>query len=162
MGFTFGYNWLQYSTLLDEARVQEAEASLTRLLGDAALRDRSFIDVGAGSRAEVESFGIRPGDPIVPVGPFTVMKNEKLLMSKAFDNRFGCALAIEALRRLQGRPHPNEVYGIGNVQEEVGLRGAATTTHVVAPDIGFALDVGIAGDTPGIGPDDAAHMRCCK
>jgi len=114
-----------------------------------------FIDVGASSRDEAESFGIRPGDPVVPICPFTVMKNEKLLMAKAWDNRFGCGLAIEVLRRLQGQPHPNEVYGVGNVQEEVGLRGAVTTTNAIGPDIGFALDTGIAGDTPGIKPDEA-------
>jgi putative aminopeptidase FrvX len=114
-----------------------------------------FIDVGAFSRAEAESFGIRPGDPVVPICPFTVMKNQKLLMAKAWDNRFGCALAIEVMRRLQGEPHPNEVYGVGNVQEEVGLRGAVTTTNLIAPDIGFAFDTGIAGDTPGIKPDEA-------
>lgn len=114
-----------------------------------------FIDIGASSRAEAESYGIRPGDPIVPMCPFTVMKNEKLLMAKAWDNRFGCALAIEVLRRLQDQAHPNEVFGVGNVQEEVGLRGANTTTYTIKPDIGFALDTGIAGDTPGISPDEA-------
>jgi endoglucanase len=114
-----------------------------------------FIDVGASSRAEAVSFGIRPGDPVVPICPFTVMKNEKLLMAKAWDNRFGCALAIEVMRRLKGEQHPNEVYGVGNVQEEVGLRGAVTTTNAICPDIGFALDTGIAGDTPGIKPDEA-------
>jgi endoglucanase len=115
-----------------------------------------FIDIGASSRAEAESFGIRPGDPVVVVCPFTEMKNPKLLMAKAWDNRFGCALAIEVMKRLKGQPHPNQVYGVGNVQEEVGLRGATTTTNLIAPDIGFALDTGIAGDTPGIKPDDAA------
>src|SRR5215211_3779641 len=114
-----------------------------------------YIDIGASSREQAESFGIRPGDPVVPICPFTVMKNEKLLMAKAWDNRFGCGLAIEVMRRLQGQPHPNEVYGVGNVQEEVGLRGATTTTNMIAPDIGFALDTGIAGDTPGISADDA-------
>jgi len=115
-----------------------------------------FIDVGASSRAEAEAFGIRPGDPVVVICPFTVMKNERLLMAKAWDNRFGCALAIEVLRRLKGQQHPNTVYAVGNVQEEVGLRGATTTTNLIAPDIGFALDTGIAGDTPGVAPDDAA------
>jgi endoglucanase len=114
-----------------------------------------FIDVGASSREEVQSFGIRPGDPVVPVCPFTVMRNPKLLMTKAWDNRFGCALAIEVMRRLKGQSHPNVLYAVGNVQEEVGLRGAATTTNLIEPDIGFALDTGIAGDTPGIGPDEA-------
>jgi putative aminopeptidase FrvX len=114
-----------------------------------------FIDVGAFSREEAQSFGIRPGDPVVPVCPFTVMHNPKLLMTKAWDNRFGCALAIEVMRRLKGQPHPNVLYAVGNVQEEVGLRGATTTTNLIEPDIGFALDTGIAGDTPGIGPDEA-------
>ncbi len=41
------------------------------------------------------------------------------------------------------------------MQEEVGLRGSVTTTNAIAPDIGFALDTGIAGDTPGIKPDEA-------
>ena len=114
-----------------------------------------FVDIGASSREEAESWGIRPGDPVVPVCPFTVMRNPDLLMAKAWDNRFGCALAIEVLRRLKGQQHLNQVYAVGNVQEEVGLRGATTTTNLIEPDIGFALDTGIAGDTPGISPDDA-------
>ena len=114
-----------------------------------------FIDVGAFSREEAQSFGIRPGDPVVPVCPFTVMRNPKLLMTKAWDNRFGCALAIEVMRRLKGQPHPNVLYAVGNVQEEVGLRGATTTTNLIEPDIGFALDTGIAGDMPGVNPDQA-------
>lgn len=115
-----------------------------------------FIDIGAASRAEAESWGVRPGDPAVPASSFTAMRSDKMLLAKAWDNRFGCALAIEVLRRLQGEPHPNVVYAGGTVQEEVGLRGATTASYLVAPDIGFAFDTGIAGDTPGIEPDEAA------
>jgi endoglucanase len=119
-------------------------------------RKTMFIDIGAASKAEAESWGVRPGDSVVPVGPFAQMRNPDMLMAKAWDNRFGCALAIETLRRLGELAHPNVVYGVGTVQEEVGLRGAATTTNLIAPDIGIALDTGIAGDMPGVGPDDAA------
>ena len=115
-----------------------------------------FIDIGAASKAEAESWGVRPGDAVVPVGPFAQMRNPDLLMSKAWDNRFGCALAVEALRHLRDQPHPNTVYAVGNVQEEVGLRGAMTTTNLIQPDIGIALDTGIAGDMPGVSVDDAA------
>lgn len=114
-----------------------------------------FIDIGASSKDEATAWGVRPGDPVVPVCPFTVMRNPELLMAKAWDNRFGCALAIEVVRQLKGQSHPNQVYAVGNVQEEVGLRGSTTTTNLIAPDIGFALDTGIAGDMPGVTPDEA-------
>lgn len=114
-----------------------------------------FIDIGATSKEEAESWGIRPGDMITPYFEFNVMKNEKLLLAKAWDNRIGCAIAIEVLKRLKGENHPNVVFGVGNVQEEVGLRGAKTSTFKVQPDIGFAVDVGIAGDTPGITPKES-------
>lgn len=114
-----------------------------------------FIDVGASSKEEAMEFGIRPGDSIVPVCEFTVMKNEKYLMNKAWDNRIGCAIAIDVLKNLQGVDHPNVVYGVGTVQEEVGLRGARTSAHLIQPDIGFAVDTGIPGDTPGITDKEA-------
>ncbi|WP_026569749.1 M42 family metallopeptidase [Sediminibacillus terrae] len=114
-----------------------------------------FIDIGASSREEAEEFGVRPGDSVVPYFEFTQMNNEKLLLAKAWDNRIGCAIAIEVLKRLKGENHPNVVYGVGTVQEEVGLRGARTATHTIKPDIGFGVDVGIAGDTPGISDKEA-------
>lgn len=115
-----------------------------------------FIDVGAKDREEAtEVFGIKPGDPIVPVSPFTVLKNPKLLMAKAWDDRLGCALFVDVLRELAKFEHPNTVYGVGTTQEEVGLRGAQTSVDVVNPDISIATDVGIAGDMPGVKEEDA-------
>lgn len=107
-----------------------------------------FIDIGALSGEEAREVGVRPGDAVVPVCPFTLLANPKLLMAKAWDNRVGCIAVVELLRSLTS--HPNAVYGVATVQEEVGLRGAETSTEVVAPDVGFAVDVCIAGDTPGI------------
>jgi len=114
-----------------------------------------FIDIGAESREQAIEFGVRPGDPIIPHCDFTVMLNEKILMNKAWDNRAGCAVAVMTLEELQGQEHPNEVYAVGNVQEEVGLRGAVTMSNLIQPDIGIALDVGIAGDVPGVGETEA-------
>lgn len=114
-----------------------------------------FIDIGAANKQEAIDFGVVPGDSVVPVCDFTVMKNEKYLMAKAWDNRIGCAIAIEVLRQLKDVAHPNVVYGVGTVQEEVGLRGAKTSTYQIQPDIGFAVDVGIAGDTPGVTEKEA-------
>lgn len=114
-------------------------------------KDAMFIDVGAKDQAEaIEVFGIQPGDPIIPDSPFAVMNNPDYLMAKAWDDRLGCAVFMELIKRLQGVDHPNTVYGVGTVQEEVGLRGAITTANLVDPDVGFALEVGVAGDTPGV------------
>lgn len=115
-----------------------------------------FIDIGASSKEEAEEFGVRPGDSIVPYFDFTVMNNEKMLLAKAWDNRIGCAIAIDVLKELKGEDHPNEVYGVGTVQEETGLRGARTSAHAIKPDIGFGVDVGIAGDMPGVSDKEAA------
>ncbi|WP_010532437.1 M42 family metallopeptidase [Lentibacillus jeotgali] len=114
-----------------------------------------FIDIGASSREEAQEFGVRPGDSIVPYFEFTQMKNEKMLMAKAWDNRIGCAIAIEVLKQLKGEKHPNIVYGVGTIQEEVGLRGARTSAYAIKPDIGFGVDVGIAGDMPGVSDKEA-------
>ncbi len=114
-----------------------------------------FIDIGATSRAEAEAAGVRPGDPIVPICPCQTLVNPNLIMAKAWDNRYGCAAAIDVLHNLQGKAHPNIVYGAGTVQEEVGLRGATTSTNLIKPDVGFALDVGIAGDTPEVKAHEA-------
>lgn len=115
-----------------------------------------FIDVGASGKKEVEeSFGIRPGNPIIPLSPFTVMKNGKTYLAKAWDDRVGCALMVDILKKLVSVDHPNTVYGVGTVQEEVGTRGAKTAAEVVNPDVAIVLEVGIAGDVPGIKPEEA-------
>ncbi len=117
--------------------------------------EKMFIDIGAMSKEEAESFGVRPGDSIVPYFEFTQLKNEKMLLAKAWDNRIGCAIAIDVLKQLKDEEHPNIVYGVGTIQEEVGLRGAKTSANLIQPDIGFGVDVGIAGDTPGIADHEA-------
>lgn len=114
-----------------------------------------YIDVGARSAEEVREMGVRPGDPIIPASAFTVMANPRFYLSKAFDDRVGCALAIEALQQLAGEGHPNTVYAVGTVQEEVGLRGAKTSAFAIDPDVGIVLEVDIAGDVPGIKPEES-------
>ena len=108
-----------------------------------------FIDVGAKDKAQALEMGIRPGDWIVPVSDFMTMRDGDLWAGKALDNRLGCLLALEVLKRLEGETHENVVYGGATVQEEVGTRGAGTLANLVQPDIAFAFDVGLAYDHPG-------------
>lgn len=117
-------------------------------------RKEMFIDVGARSRDEVTALGIRPGDPIVPDPAFTPLAGGRRVLGKAFDDRVGCAVAVEVMRRLASQEHPNTLVAAGTVQEEVGLRGAATLVEMASPDVAFALEVAIAGDTPGMKPED--------
>jgi endoglucanase len=115
-----------------------------------------FIDIGATSQVEVEATGVRVGDPIIPESDFTVLSvKQPTYMAKAFDDRVGCALLIAVMEALANGDHPNTIYGVGTVQEEVGLRGAATSVEMVAPDVAIILDIGPIGDVPGIKPDES-------
>lgn len=108
-----------------------------------------FIDVGAQEKFDVEKkLGVKPGDPIVPDSDFVKMGNPDLYLSKAFDNRVACAIALELLKKFKGVKHPNTILAGATVQEEVGLRGAATVAHLGDPDVCLVVDVGVAQDTP--------------
>ena len=122
-------------------------------------RDDVFLDVGARSKDEAEALGIRAGDPIVPATAFTELA-EGRYTGKAMDDRVGCVMLLETLRRLkeQGSKTPNTLYFVGTVQEEVGLRGAHTAALAVKPDLGISLEAGIAADHPG-GRADWAQER---
>ena len=109
-----------------------------------------FIDVGATSRQEAEALGIRPGDPVVPASPFEPLGPPGSFLAKAWDNRAGCAILVEVMRRLSTVPHPNTLFAVATVQEEVGLRGATTSVRAVAPDVALVVDTTVATDTPGI------------
>lgn len=114
-----------------------------------------YIDIGATSAKEVEEVGVRVGDPIVPLAPFQVLAGGQAYLAKAFDDRVGCAVLVEVMRRLAREGHPNIVYGVATVQEEVGLRGAATSVEKVNPEVALILESDIAGDVPGIKPEES-------
>lgn len=113
-----------------------------------------FLDIGASSRNRAEEMGVRPGDPVAPWSPFAELGGGRLL-GKAWDDRAGCALAIEVLRELAGREHPNAVYAVGTIQEESGLRGAKTSAALVEPEVALVAEVGVASDVPGSSQDGA-------
>jgi endoglucanase len=113
-----------------------------------------YIDIGATSQQEVEEAGVRIGDPIVPVSEFTILAGSRAYLSKAFDDRVGCALLIAVMQRLVGTDHPNALFGVATAQEEVGARGATTSVELINPDVAIISEVDIAGDVPGIKPEE--------
>jgi tetrahedral aminopeptidase len=103
--------------------------------------EKLFIDVGATNKKDCP---VKVGDVAAFDRPFVDLGGR--LVAKSLDNRAGVAVAIETLRRLGGGP--NEVYFAFTVQEEVGVRGATVSAYGVDPQIGLAIDVTPAGDTP--------------
>lgn len=114
--------------------------------------EKMFLDLGVSSKQEVLDLGVQVGDMITPCIKAKELNNEKYLLGKAWDNRVGCAVVSEVLRTHTG---DNTLYAVGTVQEEVGLRGAKTSSGLINPDIAISIDTGIAGCTPGITPDEA-------
>ena len=114
--------------------------------------DELFIDIGATSQEEANKMGVKVGDAICFDVKFAKIK-ENTVIGKAFDDRIGCVIMIEALKRL--KKTECTIYAVGTVQEEVGLRGAATAAFGIYPDFGIALDVTISGDTPEVKETDA-------
>lgn len=115
-----------------------------------------YIDIGVTSKAQAEEAGARLGDPVVPDAPFQSLFNNKVYMGKAFDDRVGVALMIETMRHFSSVYHPNVLYGVGTVMEEVGLRGAKTSADMVNPDAAIILEADICGDVPGIKPEESS------
>ncbi|MEJ2205002.1 MAG: M20/M25/M40 family metallo-hydrolase, partial [Gemmatimonadota bacterium] len=115
-----------------------------------------FLDVGATSRAEVETMGVRPGDGIAPQSEFLVLPNGRYA-AKAWDDRVGLAVMLAAARRMRDENLrvPGRVVGVATTQEEIGLRGAHTSVAMVDPDLGISIEAGVAADYPGMRPTQA-------
>ncbi len=118
-------------------------------------RDGLFLDVGAKSDAEVRDMGVSPGDPVVPDAPFAVLNGTGNYLGKGWDDRVGCAVIVEVMRRLATQPHPNQILYAITTQEEIGLRGAHTAADVIKPDIGIALEAGVTGDVFRTHPEES-------
>lgn len=114
--------------------------------------DQLFIDIGAKSQEETKKMGVKIGDPISFDVRFSKVGKDTVV-GKAFDNRIGCTVMIEVMKRLN--KNKCTVYAVGTVQEEVGLRGAATAAFGINPDVGIAIDVTVAGDMPGVRETEA-------
>lgn len=108
-----------------------------------------IFDAGFTDKVEAEQFGLAQGDIIVPQSQAILTANQKNVISKAWDNRYGILMVTELLENLSSQPLPNTLIAGANVQEEVGLRGAQVSTTKFDPDIFLAVDCSPAGDVYG-------------
>jgi len=117
-------------------------------------RDSLFLDIGAKTATEARAMGVEPGDPVVPDAPFEILNGSQNYLGKAWDDRAGCAVLLEVMRRFNTTSHPNQIFYAATTQEEVGLRGAHSAADAIKPDVGIAIEGGIAGDMPGTHPEE--------
>lgn len=109
-----------------------------------------YIDIGAGSRDEVEKLGIRIGDQAVWEGGYTELANPDIITAKGVDDRIGCSILIELVRTLQASDFAGTLQAVFSVREETGLFGAPVAGNALQPDYAVVVDTIPAGDTPDV------------
>ncbi len=117
-----------------------------------------WVDIGAKNKAEAEAL-VRSGDTLTFALGYRELLNG-FAASPAMDDKVGVWVAMEALKLLQGRPLRSSVYSVSTVAEEIGLRGATTATYTVNPQVGIAIDVCHATDTPGGDKKLLGEVKC--
>lgn len=117
-----------------------------------------WVDIGCKSKEEAEQL-VRCGDPLTFALGYRPLRNG-LAASPAMDDKVGLWVVMEAVKLLQGRPLRAAVYGVSTVAEEIGLRGATTAAYTVEPQVGIAVDVCHATDTPGNDKKTQGEVKC--
>lgn len=100
-----------------------------------------YVDIGADTDKEVYDLGIEVGDMVTYTTHFESFELQNIACGKAFDDRLGCFIISEVLKRLKDIKHSNSVYMAATSSEEVGIRGAKTSAYKVNPDVVFVIDV---------------------
>lgn len=106
-----------------------------------------YVDVGAGSAAEIRGMGIEAGCAVVYEPRFQALADGRV-SGTSLDDRAGCTALVALAERAAGKRPAASLYLVGSVQEEFNLRGAMVAAGAIQPDVAIALDVMIAGDTP--------------
>lgn len=120
-----------------------------------------FIDIGCIDKASAAEL-VSIGDPVTfSVGVERLQGTR--LTSRALDDKMGAFIVAQVLREVRRRNNLTvDLYGVSTVQEEVGLRGGATSAYGVQPDIGIAVEVGFASDYPGADHKDLGEISLGK
>lgn len=148
-----GWNWqtlLSQQIIFDNGIVGVVGAKPPHVMNEAerklpAQDKNMFIDVGGSSRSQVKNLGIDIGSTATFNTKFQSL-NGGFVTGKALDNRAGVVTMIEVMKKLNTK---NTVYGVGTVQEEVGLKGAKVVSDRLKPDLAIVVDTSLSGDHPG-------------
>ncbi len=104
------------------------------------------LDIGARSKEDVKAAGVQIGDMVLFDNPFAYTYDNKRVISKAIDNRYGCGLALDAIEAFQDIDLPFHIAIGATVQEEIGLRGIESAINKIKPDVFIALDASPVND----------------
>jgi len=108
-----------------------------------------FVDFGFTHKEEALKQGVKPGDMVTYATDFAVLHGGTRILGKAFDNRYSLVMGLSILEALKNKELPFDLYVGASVQEEVGLRGATTSSTMIAPDLAIILDCSPARDSSG-------------
>jgi tetrahedral aminopeptidase len=157
-------------TVAQRVRVHTARGSILGVLGRRPVHlmeaeDRSkpvklddlWIDIGARDRAHAQEL-VEIGDCVTYAQELERLQGD-LCVARSFDNKMGLFIVAEALRLLSDKLIEAAVYGVGTVQEEIGLRGARTSAYGLDPVVGIAVDVHHAMDYPGANKKKVGDLR---
>lgn len=122
-----------------------------------ARHEDMFIDIGCSTKEEALR-KVSIADPIV-FEPNSGVLNGRLCYGKAVDNRVGCYALLKIMEKL--KKVNAQVYAVATAQEEVGLKGARTSSFRIAPDFALAIDTGVSGDTPQTSEKESALKLGC-
>lgn len=114
-----------------------------------------YLDIGAKNKRDVKSAGVNVGDFVTRHGEMSNLIGSRVT-GYGFDNRIGCLVLIEIMKRLKNVK--GSVYAVGTIQEELGLIGVRGPTYGIEPDVFLALDTTIAGGTPDLKPGEGVVM----
>lgn len=118
-----------------------------------------FVDIGAKDKKDVERSGVQIGDRIELHRNASDLKNNRIT-SNGLDNRVGCAALVEVMKKI--KPANTTVYGVGTVQEEMGLIGVRGSAFGINPDVALVLDITTAGDFPGVNKEEDISIELNK
>lgn len=106
--------------------------------------EKIYADVGAYTAEEVYNLGIKVGDMVTYTTEFEEFTLQNRLVGKAFDDRIGCFVMGEVLKRLDKKDINCNIHFAATSSEEVGIRGGKTATQLMNPDVVFVIDVACA------------------
>ncbi len=119
-----------------------------------------FIDIGCADKDAAEEL-VSIGDPITFAVGLERLQGERIT-SRAFDDKMGAWIVARVLQEVSKKKPPVHFHGVSTVQEEIGLRGATTSSYGIDPDVGIAVDVGFSSDAPGLNMMEIGELNVGK